>query len=44
MEQAIAFKGHNEILAFDTDLIGCYGMCCDVFRTWWIGDQALELM
>ena len=27
----------NEILAFDTDLIGCYGFCIDISRTWWIG-------
>jgi Xaa-Pro dipeptidase len=27
----------GEILAFDTDLIGCYGMCVDISRTWWIG-------
>lgn len=29
----------NEIIAFDTDLIGPYGMCCDISRTWWIGDE-----
>ena len=29
----------NEILAFDTDLIGSYGICIDMSRTWWIGDQ-----
>ena len=29
----------NEILAFDTDLIGPYGMCTDISRTWWIGDR-----
>ena len=29
----------NEIVAFDTDLIGCYGFCIDISRTWWIGDQ-----
>ena len=29
----------NEILAFDTDLIGCYGICVDISRTWWIGDE-----
>ncbi len=29
---------NNEILAFDTDLIGCYGMCTDISRTWFIGD------
>jgi Xaa-Pro aminopeptidase len=28
----------NEIVAFDTDLIGAYGMCIDISRTWWIGD------
>ncbi len=30
---------NNEILAFDTDLIGAYGICCDISRTWWIGDE-----
>ncbi|MCF2903511.1 M24 family metallopeptidase [Octadecabacter sp. CECT 8868] len=30
---------HNEILAFDTDLIGSYGICIDISRTWWIGDK-----
>ena len=30
---------NNEILAFDTDLVGCYGICIDISRTWWIGDQ-----
>ncbi len=28
----------NEIVAFDTDLIGSYGICIDISRTWWIGD------
>ena len=28
----------NEIVAFDTDLIGAYGICIDISRTWWIGD------
>jgi Xaa-Pro aminopeptidase len=28
----------DEIVAFDTDLIGCYGMCIDISRTWWIGE------
>ena len=28
----------NEIVAFDTDLIGCYGTCIDISRTWWVGD------
>ncbi|MEO0913989.1 MAG: dimethylsulfonioproprionate lyase DddP, partial [Pseudomonadota bacterium] len=31
---------NNEILAFDTDLVGCYGICSDISRTWWIGDAA----
>lgn len=30
---------NNEIVAFDTDLIGAYGFCIDMSRTWWIGDQ-----
>ncbi|MEN8676624.1 MAG: M24 family metallopeptidase, partial [Alteriqipengyuania sp.] len=29
----------NEILAFDTDLIGAHGICVDISWTWWIGDQ-----
>lgn len=29
---------NNELLAFDTDLIGCFGMCADISRTWFIGD------
>jgi Xaa-Pro aminopeptidase len=28
----------NEIVAFDTDLVGCYGICIDISRTWWIGE------
>ncbi len=31
---------NNEILGFDTDLIGSYGICVDISRTWWIGDAA----
>jgi Xaa-Pro aminopeptidase len=31
---------NNEILSFDTDLIGCYGICADISRSWWIGDDA----
>ncbi len=27
----------NEILAFDTDLVGSYGICVDISRTWWFG-------
>lgn len=29
----------NEIVAFDTDLIGTYGICVDISRTWWIGSE-----
>ncbi len=29
----------DEIVAFDTDLIGAYGICIDISRTWWIGDR-----
>jgi len=29
----------DEILAFDTDLIGAYGVCVDISRTWWIGES-----
>lgn len=27
----------NEIISFDTDLIGAYGICIDISRSWWIG-------
>ncbi|HQU70324.1 MAG TPA: M24 family metallopeptidase [Albidovulum sp.] len=30
---------NNEIVAFDTDLIGAYGFCIDMSRTWWVGDR-----
>ncbi|KMW57169.1 metallopeptidase, family M24 [Candidatus Rhodobacter oscarellae] len=30
---------NNEILSFDTDLISSYGICIDISRSWWIGDQ-----
>ena len=30
--------GEGEIVAFDTDLIGPYGYCCDISRTWICGD------
>ena len=30
---------NNEIVAFDTDLIGAYGICVDISRTLWIGDE-----
>jgi len=31
---------NGELLAFDTDLIGPYGICADLSRTWMIGDRA----
>ncbi|KIN64151.1 Peptidase M24 [Sulfitobacter noctilucicola] len=30
---------NNEIVAFDTDLVGSYGICVDISRTWWVGDE-----
>ena len=30
----------NEIISFDTDLVGSYGICVDISRSWWIGDKA----
>ncbi|MCL4130536.1 UNVERIFIED_CONTAM: hypothetical protein GTU68_036624 [Idotea baltica] len=29
----------NEIISFDTDLIGSFGICVDISRSWWVGDQ-----
>ena len=31
---------NNEIVSFDTDLVGSYGICVDISRSWWIGDEA----
>lgn len=31
---------NNEIVSFDTDLVGSYGICCDISRSWWIGEAA----
>ena len=31
---------NNEILSFDTDLIGTYGICSDISRSWWVGDAS----
>lgn len=31
---------NNEIISFDTDLVGSYGICVDISRSWWIGDVA----
>ena len=31
---------NNEIISFDTDLVGSYGICVDMSRSWWIGDQS----
>ncbi|MEP3114875.1 dimethylsulfonioproprionate lyase DddP [Nisaea sp.] len=30
--------GNNELVSWDSDLIGCYGMCADISRSWFIGD------
>ncbi len=30
----------GEILAFDTDLVSTYGYCCDISRSWIVGDVA----
>ena len=29
--------GPGELLALDTDMVGTYGMCCDISRTWFSG-------
>ncbi len=29
---------NNEIVAYDTDLVGPYGICVDISRTFWLGD------
>ena len=29
----------NEIISFDTDLVGSYGICVDMSRSWWVGDD-----
>jgi len=28
----------GDLLSFDTDLVGPYGFCCDISRTWLVGD------
>ena len=28
----------GELLAFDTDMVGLYGYCCDMSRTWLVGE------
>ncbi len=30
---------NNELISFDTDLVGSYGICVDISRSWWVGDQ-----
>ncbi|MDM8164419.1 dimethylsulfonioproprionate lyase DddP [Roseovarius sp.] len=30
---------NNEIISFDTDLVGSYGICIDISRSWWIGTE-----
>ena len=27
----------NEVVSFDTDLVGAYGICVDISRSWWVG-------
>ena len=29
---------NNEMVSLDTDLVGSYGICVDISRSWWIGD------
>ena len=29
----------DDLFAFDTDMVGLYGFCCDMSRTWLIGDN-----
>lgn len=31
---------NNEIISFDTDLVGSYGICVDISRSWWVGDSS----
>ncbi|MET1412588.1 Xaa-Pro peptidase family protein [Roseibium sp. HPY-6] len=31
---------NGDLVAFDTDLVGPYGMCCDISRTWLCGNDA----
>lgn len=31
---------NGDLFAFDTDMIGLYGFCCDMSRTWLVGDKA----
>lgn len=31
---------NNEMISFDTDLVGSYGICVDMSRSWWIGDES----
>lgn len=30
---------NNEIISFDTDLVGSYGICVDISRSWWVGES-----
>jgi len=32
----------GDLFAFDTDMIGLYGYCCDMSRTWLVGDIATQ--
>ena len=39
MEAGPRILEDGDLLAFDTDLIGLYGICCDMSRTWHCGES-----
>ena len=39
-EASSRVMNNGDIVAYDTDLVGAYGMMCDISRTWIVGDQA----
>lgn len=39
-EASSRMMNEGELLGYDTDLVGSYGMMCDISRTWVIGDVA----
>jgi Xaa-Pro aminopeptidase len=38
MEAGPRILQDGDLIAFDSDLIGLYGICCDMSRTWYCGD------
>ena len=36
---SVCVSQNNEIIAYDTDLVGSYGICVDISRTFWLGDE-----